>query len=264
MAINQLHFVSFRDRPIIYGRVPKVANSSVKAALSKLLKEKPVENGRVQSDNYWRKLTNGETDMISPEEAWKLRKEKYVFAFVRNPLDRLVSCYHNKILNEDSFTPQMKETGYKFMMSFPDFVQRTFDVPNEDLDVHIMPQSEMLLYDGMLIPQFIGHFEDMENQWIRLKRRLSNRFEIEVQKLPKKNVRREGHEDVAQYFNDDKLVELAMKKYDKDIAVFYPGVTAEQLVSGDFTVPEVARPLSKRGRKAQQALAEKNLASAES
>lgn len=243
MVTKNLHFVSFRDLPIVYGRVPKVANSSIKAALSKLLKEKPGEGGRFQSDGYWHRLTKGETEMVSPKVAWKLRKEKYVFAFVRNPLDRVVSCYHNKILNLDAFTPQMKATGYKPQMSFPDFVQKTSEIPDTDLDVHIMPQTEMLMNNGLLVPQFIGHFEQMEDEWARLRRRLARRCDVTVQKLPRKNVRREDHDDVARYFNSDKLVELAMTKFAKDVEIFYPGVTADQLVSGNFEIPTIQRPV---------------------
>ena len=40
---NDRHFIRFRDLPLLYGRVPKVANSSIKAALCRLLSTPPQE-----------------------------------------------------------------------------------------------------------------------------------------------------------------------------------------------------------------------------
>ena len=37
MSKSPRHFILFRDIPLLYGRVPKVANSSIKTTLCKLL-----------------------------------------------------------------------------------------------------------------------------------------------------------------------------------------------------------------------------------
>lgn len=236
------HFVNFRDRPIVYARIPKVANTSIKVALSKLLQEKPAGKNRVTSDGFWRHLTHGETEMISAKSAWRLRKQKLIFSFVRNPFDRIVSSYNNKILNESSFTPQMAENGYKVGMSFPDFIRRTLEVDDAELDVHMTPQSHMLLHNGLLVPRFVGHFEDMEFQWTYLRKKLVNRYEIVLPLLPRKNVRREDREDVGKYFSDDRIAEIALEKYRKDVEIFYPGIGVDKLISGNFDLPAIVKP----------------------
>lgn len=252
------HFVVFRDRPLIYGRVPKVANSSVKDALSHLLVEQvSSEARRTQSDRFWKQETNGETHMATPGFAWRRRKEKYCFAFVRNPFDRLVSCYSNKMLDPRAFTKPMEAAGYRLNMSFEEFVDVTVAIPDAELDPHFMPQSQMLMHEGNLVPRFVGHFEALEKEWSRLKRRLSKLHGIEIPALPKKNMRRSGDgEDIRTLFAKEEIAEKVAKKYKTDIDVFYPGVGVDKLIAGGFAVPEVARPGAEKKKAARDAAAQ--------
>ena len=87
-----LNFILFKDLPLLYSRVPKVANSSIKAALCRLLKTAPPEGIRTTSDSFWKTGTNGETSMLSNHEARMIRGTHFSFSFVRNPFDRLVSA----------------------------------------------------------------------------------------------------------------------------------------------------------------------------
>jgi dermatan 4-sulfotransferase 1 len=235
------HFVIFRDRPVVYGRVPKVANSSIKAALIRLLSQRPEKGTRTQSDAFWRKLTNDETQMLSTAKTWALRDSKFIFSFVRNPLDRLVSSYNNKILSNEAPPRRMLEAGYKTNMEFDDFVRLTADLPDDELDVHIMPQSEMLVHKGRVVPHFVGHFENIIAEWEKLQDILAAK-QIVLPALPAKNVRRADRDDIRSYFKNDAITSLALKKYEKDAAVFYPGVSPDQLLSGEFELPEINRP----------------------
>ena len=239
---NTLHFVSFRDLPILYGRVPKVANSSVKAALGKLLKHKPSDGPQMKSDAFWRDGTGGETEMLSPADALAAREGKLCFAFVRNPFDRLVSCYANKILIEPALPPLMRTTGYAHNMSFRDFLALTASLSDDRRDVHAMPQSAMLVHDGVLVPEFVGHFEDIDRQWTRLGHRLELRSGVRLKALPTKNVRREDRADVRRYFGSDEAVDMALATYAQDLTIFYPGIAVDRLISGEFQPPEIARP----------------------
>ena len=87
-----LNFILFKDLPLLYWRVPKVANSSIKAALCRLLKTAPPAVIRTTSDGFWKTGTNGETSMLGNHEGRMLRGTHFSFGFVRNPFDRLVSA----------------------------------------------------------------------------------------------------------------------------------------------------------------------------
>jgi len=163
-----LNFILFKDLPLLYGRVPKVANSSIKAALSRLLKTAPQEGIRTTSDSFWKTGTNGETSMLSNHEARMLRGTHFSFSFVRNPFDRLVSAYNNKLLELATIPGRMKAMGLRHSMPFGDFLEVVASTRDDDLDVHLLPQSSILCLNGELIPNFIGHLETMQEDWVKL------------------------------------------------------------------------------------------------
>ena len=109
--MNERHFIQFRDLPLLYGRVPKVANSSIKASLSRLLTQNPEQGLRTTSDAFWSKATKGETCMVNNHTARMCRGTHFCFSFVRNPFDRLVSAYNNKILELDEVPAPMQAMG---------------------------------------------------------------------------------------------------------------------------------------------------------
>ena len=117
--MNERHFIQFRDLPLLYGRVPKVANSSIKASLSRLLTQNPEQGLRTTSDAFWSKATKGETCMVNNHTARMCRGTHFCFSFVRNPFDRLVSAYNNKILELDEVPAPMQAMGLWRGMPLP-------------------------------------------------------------------------------------------------------------------------------------------------
>ena len=231
--MNDRHFIRFRDLPLLYGRVPKVANSSIKAALCRLLSTPPQEGVRTTSDGFWRTGTQGETSMLSNHEARMCRGTHFSFSFVRNPFDRLVSAYNNKILELDEVPGPMQKMGLTHAMPFNDFLDVVADTSDEALDVHLLPQSSILCLDQQLIPSFVGRMETMTEDWKRLKHQLRREGLPNPGNLPQKNVRRgDNHRDVPIYFNDPGLVRIAMQRYSLDFDLFYNDKTLDELVRG--------------------------------
>jgi Sulfotransferase family. len=97
--VRDHHFICFRSLPLLYGRVPKVANSSIKAALSRLIDLPSTKGVRTTADSFWMDGTEGQTSMVNNTTARMCRGKHFCFSFVRNPFDRQGSAYNNKILN---------------------------------------------------------------------------------------------------------------------------------------------------------------------
>jgi len=227
------HFIRFRDLPLLYGRVPKVANSSIKASLSRLLTQEPEPGLRTTSDAFWSKGTHGETSMIDNHTARMCRGTHFSFSFVRNPFDRLVSAYNNKILELDDVPGPMQAMGLSHGMVFSDFLECIAGTMDAAIDVHLLPQSSILCLDGQLIPGFIGRLETMETDWQRLETRLKQERLPPLGQLPEKNRRRgDDHTDVRQYFADSGLVQLVVDRYRDDLELFYSDVDLQQLSRG--------------------------------
>ena len=232
--MNIKHFIRFRDIPLLYGRVPKVANSSIKAALCRLLQRPQLERVRTTSDNFWRTGTDGETSMLSTHDARMCRGTHFSFSFVRNPFDRLVSAYNNKLLELDEIPGPMQAMGLVHSMPFGSFLDVVASTSDDKLDIHLLPQSIILCLERQVIPNFVGHLETMDQDWRSLQQQLRREGLPELGALPEKNVRRvSDHRDVPDYFKDPGLVRIVTERYGDDIELFYGNKTTEQLIQGE-------------------------------
>ena len=231
--MNIQHFIRFRDVPLLYGRVPKVANSSIKAALCRLLKSPQDKGVRTTADSFWRTGTNGETSMLSNHDARMCRGTHFSFSFVRNPFDRLVSAYNNKLIELEQIPGRMQAMGLEHSMPFGDFLSVVAATSDDDLDIHLLPQSSILCLKGQLIPNFVGHLETMGQDWALLQQLLRRERLPQLGKLPAKNVRRNTNDrDVPRYFEDPGLVRIVAERYGNDLECFYGDQTTEQLIQG--------------------------------
>ena len=224
------HFIHFKRINLLYGRVPKVANSSIKHALCKLLEEKPTKGLKTTSDRFWRDYSHDETELLSPLQARKLRNTHFSFSFVRNPFDRLVAAYNNKVIEIEAPPLPMQRMGVKHGMTFDEFINTLLDNPLENFDVHILPQFKILCTENHLVPKFIGRMEEMDHHWANLRKRMLKQG-IKVAKTPpQKNVRRLERNSLRKYFHSSEVVDKTIKLYGKDIEIFYPDASIDDLI----------------------------------
>ena len=233
MSKSACHFILFRDIPLMYGRVPKVANSSIKASLCRLLSLRPDGGIKTTSDRFWRDNTHGETQLITPLQARRLRKTHFSFSFVRNPFDRLVAAYNNKILEIEDVPLPMKRMGLSHGMSFASFIQTVCDADPLMMDNHVRPQSEMLTISNKLVPKFVGRMEHINGHWRQLRRRMRLEQLPTLGALPLKNVRRDGRSDIRELFNSLKLIDQVLEFYQQDFEWFYGSYSVDSLLNGD-------------------------------
>lgn len=110
-----------------------------------------------------------------------LSKEKVIyrypewkkFSFVRNPFDRLVSCYCQQIRppREEMYgeAAVLRSKGIKTFEDLLSYLSRLTEKEISDLDQHIRPMTYHLTDDrGRLIPGFIGRLENLQEDWERL------------------------------------------------------------------------------------------------
>jgi len=100
----------------------------------------------------------------------------FTFAFVRNPWDRLVSCYRDKIRGEaDDFTG-FAESGvahclagfdvFTAQMAFEDFVRAVAAIPDDEADDHFRSQHPYLTNSsGAIAVDVVGRFENLDSDF---------------------------------------------------------------------------------------------------
>ena len=155
------HFIRMKRHNLLYGRVPKAANSSIKAALCRLLSERPPKGTKTTSDKFWQHETNQETELITLRRARKYRRSHFSFSFVRNPFDRLIAAYNNKVIEIEAPPLPMQNMGITHGMSFEAFLDVLIETPFKHYDVHVLPQNQLLCIGNQIVPKFVGRVEQI-------------------------------------------------------------------------------------------------------
>ena len=250
MSTSERHFILFRDLPLMYARVPKVANSSIKASLRRLLKEAPDGDIKTTADQFWKHHTHGETTLITPQQARRLRSTHFSFSFVRNPFDRLVAAYNNKIVEINEVPRPMRRMGLRHNAPFAQFIDTICRCNPDELDNHVRPQSDILMAHDILVPKFVGRMEHINEHWRALRRRMKRENLPNLGRLPHKNIRRQGREDILSYFHTTKLIDAVLERYSQDFERFYAAYSVDELLKGDQLIKHP--PLQRGAAKAKQ------------
>lgn len=183
----------------IYIPIPKVANRSIKTVLQQKIGLPPTISSH-KADWKYISLSKIATHPY------------YSFGFVRNPLDRLVSCYVQKI--------QMKNANELFWkygkkihpkMSFEAFASFVCSTPDHLSDRHFKSQHCFVSVNGKVIVDFIGKFEQLEADWSRLDK------QYDLGSLAHFN--QSKRKELSNYYTKD-LAQKVRKRYTKDIELF--------------------------------------------
>lgn len=218
---ERVHYVSFRDVPLAYGRVPKVANTSIKTALLTYVSNGEALRKRASLDAVWREETNGETRMLRTSEAARL-DGVFVFSFIRNPFDRVASFYNDKVTSDTALPVVAARDGVVKGMAFGAFLEQLAVMDDRDMDDHLLPQSVILTHAGTVVPQFVGRHERIAEDWTALRRALTERGLADPGLLPTRNRRAPAGHDLAAYYADPAHIRMVRERYACDFELFYP------------------------------------------
>ena len=135
----------------------------------------------------------------------------FSFAFVRNPWDRLLSTWKDKVVqqwDEKYACPRFRIQCFKqfYNQSFSFFIKNMMPGKN----VHTEVQSNLFDYNNT---HFIGKFENLHEDF----NIVCDKIGIPQKKLPHKN--KSKHKHYIEYY-DDETRKIVEEKYAKDIEHF--------------------------------------------
>jgi len=204
----------------IYIPVPKVACTSFKTAFAPLLGLR-LDRAHGDPHRVW---------FPSPVPIDSLQLILYPgffrFGFVRNPWDRLVSCYRDKIRNEvDGYTRFTIRPGvanclarldsFVAGMSFDAFVDAVAAIPDSEADEHFRSQHTFLTNrKGEPTADFVGRYERLADDF-KIVRERTGLPEIELPRL-------QAARRAAQYapYYTPRTREVVADRFRKDIEMF--------------------------------------------
>ena len=201
----------------VYIDIAKVASSSIKAKLASILNLLQID-GNPHEVKFPRPPS---ADLHGD----KMYPGLYTFAFVRNPWDRLVSCYRDKILGEVPDFTGFAQSGVAHClarfdaffedMPFDDFVRAVSSIPDEEADEHFRSQSDYVTNSsGRISIDFIGRYESLNDDFAYVARRIGLPPDLQLPRLqaaPKLN-----H---ASFYTSETR-ELVERRYASDIELF--------------------------------------------
>ncbi len=157
-------------------------------------------------------------------------KDYFKFAFVRNPWDRLVSCYVDKIKSDRTFTNEWYKNGvgrglhrwklFYVGMPFEEFVAAVGEIPDEKADKHFRSQYRFLYDEAeVCLVDYIGRLENFDVDPV------FRRMGIVAIKVPHMH-RSTSKTGSSEYYTED-LRERVAARYAKDLTLFGYGEDAE-------------------------------------
>jgi len=173
---------SFSRYPAIYFRVPKVASTSLLISFRKV-------------------------DTVEKVEEYNTLQFK--FAFVRNPFDRLTSCYRHVIRNG---TPEVLSgcPGMNREMSFEKFVDAISEIKDvSKMDMHFRPQYTFFPEK----PDYICKFEDLNEDYLKVCEKIGFR----APDLPWTN---STDKTIFKDYYNEIIIEKVITIYKKDFELF--------------------------------------------
>ncbi|MBP3890907.1 MAG: sulfotransferase family 2 domain-containing protein [Solobacterium sp.] len=205
---DPIEYTIDHSRKLVYLVISKVACSSIKAAF---LEEEIPDNYSIHYTLTQKGFRKQGSELNDEEKTY------FKFSFVRNPFDRIVSCYESKLridserFNKNDFSNYFygyiaKDEG------FETFVEKICSIPSRFCDRHFVPQY-LLLYDQQknCRVDFIGHFETLEEGF----KPIQEKYNLK----PLGHYNNSGSRDYREYYTL-KTARMIYRKYKKDIKTF--------------------------------------------
>jgi chondroitin 4-sulfotransferase 11 len=197
----------------IFFPVPKAASSSIRKAIAEIegLPSDGDPHHGISFDLVWAKALSDYPDY---------RK----FTVVRNPWDRLVSCFKDKVQERHNGRAEVLEGFERYNkilritlfhpgMEFAEFVRVVARIPDVVADEHFRSQHRMFCGPGgrRLVDRVIK-YEDLDDE-------LSGLFaDLGVRDYQMRHMNRSRRTDYRQHYSD-RLAEVVERRYRKDVSL---------------------------------------------
>lgn len=197
-------YIYYKELDLVYVGLRKAGTSTINTTLLGGVGKKLIGN-----DNPNREIVNR---CISRDEFLDLRLHKAVwsFSFVRNPINRIASCYTDQLVNKNRARFSKNYFGaFSDDMSFETFVDRIALIPDWYADPHFRSQTYFLLdKNDTLLVDYLGRIGNFEEDFSYIK----NRYNLPEQDA----VNVTGSADAVPDMYNKKIANKLYTRYERD------------------------------------------------
>jgi hypothetical protein len=199
------------DYRVIYFNTQKNANSTIKAQFVEVLGISKTEN--FPKDIHYQYDFPSATQIEIGTKYQNFLK----FSVLRNPWERLYSCYKNKIEQSSNTGPDYIldcSPDFRIGMSFEEFVEVVCSIPDSEADYHFCSQIYLMLYpDGVFPMNYLCNIEKLDVHLEEIKSKTGIPF---ISSVRINSSKKSSYE--AAY--SKQLIEKVRKRYQIDIEFF--------------------------------------------
>jgi Sulfotransferase family/Phytanoyl-CoA dioxygenase (PhyH) len=205
------------EAEMIYSSIPKVANTTIKTALLESFMPDARRRAPHSPDQRY--------ETVSRPTRIARRYPGYLhWAVVRDPFDRFVSFYTDKIqetVGGSGMNNHLRRLGFERGMPFAGAVELACAVPDSRTDAHLRSQTSSLLGpDGRLLPELLLRFEQLEADWALLAHVVAVKTGAHLCRL---RHRRMSRREPSDHYYDDASRGRVARRYRGDLEVLgYP------------------------------------------
>lgn len=153
---------------------PKTASTAVRKALAGALNIPATDFHQIAQ---FKGLTSQDAHRLKHEEGY------LCVGVVRHPLERLVSCWYEKVVCEPFYSEFTVYDEFWPTMSFAEFATAVAGIPDEDAEPHFRSLSYSLEVQGQVVADVLLEQSRMEPDWAALRERIAIRL-ADGQALP--------------------------------------------------------------------------------
>ena len=222
------HVMWLPEGGIGYFRIGKAANSSIRTALASAFGLSSPSGHIPSKDAFWGEQARHKVQRMRPATyaLHPATRAGWSFTFVRHPVARLYSCWHNKVVENPVLLPGMADMGITPGMDFDAFVEVVARTPEAGTEIHLRAQSAIFTWRGRVLPDFVGRVEEAEADWAHVRREIRMRCGRDIGPMLQRNVRQQhAGAEIAETLAPETLARIKAR-YAEDFRLFYPDADA--------------------------------------